>query len=284
MEPKILVFGEILFDIFNNKAEIGGAPFNFAAHFVSLGGKADLISAVGDDDLGKQALEEVEKRGIGQQFITENTFKTGYCQVTLDNGTPSYDLVLGVAYDYIETPAVTEEYDALYFGTLAQRGMDSRQSLYMLLGRPWKEVFYDVNVRAPHYSQGTIEKSIARATILKISREEASVLFPYTTPEEYCKKVLETYPNLKEVVLTLDKDGAMTYNRKSGAVYGPTPTGEVVSTVGAGDSFGACYLYHRLKGHPIKRCLEAANTLAGHVVSHLGAVPDLPEELKKQLQ
>ena len=50
--PSALCFGEILFDVFGDDRCIGGAPFNFAAHFAQLGGEAVMVSAVGDDELG----------------------------------------------------------------------------------------------------------------------------------------------------------------------------------------------------------------------------------------
>ena len=39
MQPSVLAFGEILFDVFDGQACIGGASFNFAAHFSRLGGE-----------------------------------------------------------------------------------------------------------------------------------------------------------------------------------------------------------------------------------------------------
>ena len=38
--PSALCFGEMLFDVFGDDRCIGGAPFNFAAHFAQLGGEA----------------------------------------------------------------------------------------------------------------------------------------------------------------------------------------------------------------------------------------------------
>ena len=48
--PSALCFGEILFDVFGDDRCIGGAPFNFAAHFAQLGGEAVMVSAVGAGD------------------------------------------------------------------------------------------------------------------------------------------------------------------------------------------------------------------------------------------
>ena len=40
MQPSVLAFGEILFDVFEGQSCIGGASFNFAAHFSKLGGQS----------------------------------------------------------------------------------------------------------------------------------------------------------------------------------------------------------------------------------------------------
>lgn len=54
---KLLSFGEVLWDIYPDKKCLGGAPLNFAAHFVKAGGEADIITAVGNDSLGAETLE-----------------------------------------------------------------------------------------------------------------------------------------------------------------------------------------------------------------------------------
>ena len=280
---RILVFGEILYDLFEEKAEIGGAPFNFAAHLASLGEQAVLVSAVGKDAMGMMAEKELEQRGIDARYVAKTDLPTGYCKVTFENGAPRYNLVTGVAYDHIPVPDLKEEYDALYFGTLSQRSEISKKTLFTLLDRQFNEIFLDVNVRKPFYTRELLEESIGKATVVKISREEAFVLLPYSAPEDYCKALLGRYPNLKQVVLTLDKDGSMVCDRAKGVFHSPKPSSKAISTVGAGDSFGACYLHHYLKGDSIERCLEAATALSDFVVTKLGAVPELPEELKQKI-
>ena len=43
---KALAFGEVLWDIYPENQYIGGAPFNFAAHFKKCGGEPHIITAV----------------------------------------------------------------------------------------------------------------------------------------------------------------------------------------------------------------------------------------------
>ena len=283
MAANILVFGEVLYDLFGEKAEIGGAPFNFAAHMASLGECVDFVSAVGDDELGSAALEELKKRKVGATYTAVLPKPTGFCKVTLLEGTPSYVLAQGVAYDYIPVPCLEAKYDALCFGTLAQRSDVSRNTLRMLLKGNYREVFCDINIRMPFYSDDIIEESIAGSTILKLSREEAPTILAYTDPEQCTAALLARFPSLRQIVLTLDKDGAAVRDREKGFFYAPKPAAKAVSTVGAGDAFGACYLHHLLKGEGIEESLAAATLLSDYVVTRLGAVPELPADLKDRI-
>ena len=53
----VLAFGEVLWDVYPDKKIIGGAPLNFAAHLARHGNSVSLLSAIGDDDDGVDAVE-----------------------------------------------------------------------------------------------------------------------------------------------------------------------------------------------------------------------------------
>lgn len=282
------VFGEILWDIFGDEKTIGGAPFNFAAHASRLGAEAELISAVGRDELGRAALERVRGFGIAADNVAVLDAPTGCCRVTLDDGLPSYDLVRGVAYDMIPPPAHARgRADAFYFGTLAARGEASQKTLFSLLDGgddAYREKFFDINIRQNYYTAELIDALMRRATILKISREEMGVLGSGSEPESVCGAIADKYPNLRLIVLTLDRDGALVYDAASGkSLRSPKPTSKAISTVGAGDSFSACFLVNYLSGAPLADCLSRAVALSDYVVTQLGAVPEYPASLLREI-
>ncbi len=279
---KLTAFGEILWDIFGEEKKIGGAPFNFGAHCAKLGMDVHIVSAVGDDALGNEAVANAQATGVDVSDIRTVPFETGYCKVTLNDGVPSYDLVKNVAYDNIPLPSSTcFTADAFYFGTLAQRNDASSITLKELLKGNYGEIFFDINIRQNYYNDEMIDFSLRSATVLKISREELHVLKLSGSYEEISKQLAEKYPNLKLIIITLDCDGAMVYDIKNGtSIYSEKPNTKVVSTVGAGDSFSACFLANYLAKKPLKECLTRASLLAGYVVTQLGAIPDYPEELK----
>ena len=120
---KILSFGEILWDVYTNKRCLGGAPLNFAAHAKRSGAESFLCSAVGNDELGKEARVEISRLGIDDRFLTTVVDRsTGKCIVTLnEKSVPKYDLLEDVAYDRIpfDERFKKAEFDEFALGTLA---------------------------------------------------------------------------------------------------------------------------------------------------------------------
>lgn len=273
---KILSFGEILWDVFGDEKTIGGAPFNFAAHAAKLGAESYLVSAVGLDDNGREALAEVGRMGIKRDYIAvDRRFATGVCNVTLENGKPAYELVRDTAYDHIPATCPSGSFDAVYMGTLAMRSPDSRRSFEKLLRcTDRKEVLFDVNFRADFYTRELVNSLMRETTILKLSDEEIG-FFGKSDSVQTCLKLSADYPKLKYICLTLGKDGAMVFNCRSHTVlFSDKPKGRVVSTVGAGDSFAAAFLVSLLSGMELGDCLDRAVMLSDYVVGQLGAVPE----------
>ena len=120
---KVLSFGEIIWDVYPDEKHLGGAPLNFAAHFVKQGGEAYMLSALGDDELGNEALNKLSLWKVNAEYVSVLSGKdTGKCLVTLDKqGVPTYNIVRDSAYDYIDCSSVFDGFDVLYFCTLALR-------------------------------------------------------------------------------------------------------------------------------------------------------------------
>lgn len=287
--PSVVSFGEVLWDLFPDSRVIGGAPFNFASHLSKLGAEVTFISAVGQDDLGEAAAEQIRKMGMADTCTTRLAeYPTGFCKVTLHNGTPSYDLKRDVAYDHIPFPAACpKKADALYCGTLASRMSDSFATLRRLLDEvEAKEVFFDVNIRGNDWSEELLNTVLPYTTVLKFSREESAVMAEALgiagadLCTAMCKELAKRYPRIKQILVTLDKDGSFVYLAAEDRIlYSPKPGSEAVSTVGAGDSFSACYVYNLLTGADTETCLARATALSDYVVTQLGAVPEYPAEL-----
>jgi len=295
---KALVFGEVLWDVFPEYKVLGGASMNFCAHFSKLGADGYLITAVGNDELGAEALESIKQLGLPDDYIAVNNEKeTGYVHVTLDeNHQPTYEIVEDVAYDNIKVSEADIKsindrcFEVLYFGTLAQRNSVSADTLKEITDKcRFKEIFCDINIRQSFYSKELIVQCFQKSTIIKINRDECELVKEMgiangNSIEEICADLCEKF-NLNVVIVTLDGDGAAAYSYSDKMLYSAerqpaTP----VSAVGAGDSFSGCFLYNYLSGVDLKACIERANTLGAYVVSSPEAIPDYTDELLAKIK
>jgi len=293
---KTLLFGEILWDIIDNKPYIGGAPFNLSAHLAKMGLESTLISSVGKDVLGRKALKEAEKRGINSSLISIHpNLPTGIVEVNLDErGHPTYMIKEDVAWDNIIidqdlTDGLTKtKWEIFCFGTLAQRTKENRE----LLGRimSWahpRHVFYDVNLRQNYYKKEWIEKSLCQSSIVKLNDREALIvselLFGETLKQEnFVNRISQDY-DLSIVCITHGKNGSsIYYNGKLEKI--PGINGPVADTVGGGDSYSAGFLFSYLCGTSIYEAAEFAEIVGNFVVSQSGAVPKYPKWLEKEIE
>ena len=91
----IIGIGEILWDVFPQGKVLGGAPANFAFHVSQLGLNGCAVSAIGDDELGKEILHVLDEKRLSTHIEKVN-YPTGTVQVTLSGkGIPQYEICEG---------------------------------------------------------------------------------------------------------------------------------------------------------------------------------------------
>ena len=126
LRTRVLVLGEVLWDVFPDSTRLGGAPLNFAAHAQRMGHRPSLISAVGEDDLGMRALQTIEGLGLNTDLLQRtNRFPTGTARVHLGpSGQTTFSIPRPSAYDAVnlsgEQIERIQEWSPqwFYFGTL----------------------------------------------------------------------------------------------------------------------------------------------------------------------
>ncbi len=284
---KIMAIGEIIFDIFNGEAEIGGAPLNFCAHCAMQGAESALVSATGKDEFAAEAINHLKKFGVATQFVAGNDYPTGKCIVTVSNGIPSYNVLRPVAYDKIEISddniESIKEYNAdiFAFGTLVQRDEVSRNAVKKILAEcEFSHVFCDVNLRPDCYDKESCLLCLENADILKISEEEEPILSQFglydsgETERETVKNICASFENIKLVLFTKGENGSLIYDAENDEFFDiPCAEAQVVSTVGAGDSYSAAFLCEYFRSGDILKSGRAGAELSAFVVSHREAVP-----------
>ena len=276
--PLIIGIGELLWDMLPTGKVVGGAPVNFVYHATKQGARGYAISAIGNDALGDELLNELDKNGINH-CLTRPDYPTGTVRVTLNNGVPSYNIVEDVAWDHIqpseESVALMQKADAVTFGTLAMRNKDSRKTIEMLLSvvPAGALKFFDINLRGKYYSKELILSLLSTANAFKINDEELTVLIPLLDlPEQgdiACLELIKRF-DLRYLVLTAGDKYSAVFT-PTGKSFLPTPKVQVVDTVGAGDSFSGAFVYSVLTGRSVREAHAAAVKTAAFVASRAGA-------------
>ncbi|MDE6299107.1 MAG: carbohydrate kinase [Muribaculaceae bacterium] len=290
MKDLVVGMGEALWDVLPEGRKIGGAPANFAYHVSQFGLPSCVVSAVGDDPLGDEILENFTSKGL-THLVKKVPYPTGTVQVELDQeGIPMYDIKENVAWDNIpfspELEEIAKNTKAVCFGSLAQRNVVSRETIAKFLdAMPKKEdslVVFDVNLRQGFYNKEILCDSMERCNILKINDEELVTVsrmfgYPGIDLQDKCWILLGKY-NLKMLILTCGVNGSYVFT-PGNVSFQPTPKVEVADTVGAGDSFTAAFIASILKGKSVPEAHSIAVRTSAFVCTKKGAMPVLPSEL-----
>lgn len=289
MNKIVVGMGEALWDVLPEGKKIGGAPANFAYHVSQFGLPSCVVSAIGDDALGKEIIENFTSKGL-DQLIAEVPYPTGTVQVEIDQtGIPLYDIKENVAWDNIpyteHLDALAKRTKAVCFGSLAQRNVVSRETINHFLDTMPKEddslIVFDVNLRQGFYNKEILCKSMQNCNILKINDEELITVsrmfgYPGIDLQDKCWILLGKY-NLKMLILTCGINGSYVFT-PGNVSFLPTPKVEVADTVGAGDSFTAAFIASILKGKSVTEAHTIAVKTSAFVCTQKGAMPILPPE------
>jgi fructokinase len=289
--PVIAALGEVLWDVFPDGAHFGGAPANFASHAASLGAEAWMVSAVGDDDLGRRAHDVLARHGVKTERVAiDPAHPTGQVLVTIDPaGVPTYQIAEDTAWGHIAWSdsllPLASRCDAVCFGSLGQRSEESRATIrhFLRSTRPGALRVFDVNLRQHFYSREVIEESLHHASVLKLNDDELPILAQFfeifgDTDRELLGQLTARF-DLSLIALTRGPRGSILH---AGGEFDecPAPPTDIVDTVGAGDAFTAVLVMGFLRELPLAEINRHANAVAAYVCSQPGATPELPRELR----
>lgn len=275
--PIILGIGEIVWDCLPGGRKLGGAPVNFAYHAQRLGADSYPVSAVGNDDLGRETLEICDSYGLRTNYLQKNDLPTSRVLVSLDaQGVPKFEILENVAWDSLKTSMALQDLaskaDAVCWGSLAQRSEPSRAAILKILDAvPEKAMkVFDINLRQHYYSKEIIEASLERANVLKLNEDELPVLLDLLDIKDI-PEVISRY-SLDYLIHTKGANGSEVYTKRGLVSSLDTPEVEVVDTVGAGDSFTAAFVMSILMGESTAKAHAKAVEVSALVCQVAGAI------------
>jgi fructokinase len=287
--PVVVGLGELLWDIFADSRRPGGAPANVAFQAQQLGCRGVVCSRVGRDALGDELVEFLAGQGLATDAIQRDpAHSTG--TVTVDTRRadhPSYIIHENVAWDHLALDdglrRLMSEAAAVCFGTLAQRSPESRNTIQRALTLVGRQclIVYDVNLRQHWYRREWVERSLAKADVVKLNVDEvkllADLLEPWPAePVPFARAIQERYA-VEVVCITRGANGCLLVGPDE-VVDLAGVTVDVVDAVGAGDAFTAALIYGRLHHWPLKAQAALANEVGALVAGRPGAMPPLGAE------
>ncbi|WP_316796070.1 carbohydrate kinase [Pedobacter agri] len=287
MKKTVVAIGEILWDVFPEGKKAGGSSMNVALNLHKQGINSQFISAIGDDENGKELIKFLASKSYPTNLIqTGNNLPTSTVEVKLDEQhQATYTIVEPVAWDAIELKeeailAVTNA-DALVYCSLTCRNEKSKKTILALLKQAKLKIF-DINLRPPFYTIDTLKELLNQADILKVNEHELVYLrdelsLSGNTDEQVLKQLSNNF-TIKIICLTVGEKGAYVLN--DGRLYHHKGYEvKVADTVGAGDSFLATFIASYLHGFPMDTVLDRACKVGAFVASQPGANPDYGDEV-----
>ena len=280
MPAEILCYGEVLWDALPAGLFLGGAPFNVACHLAGAGASVAMVSRVGVDRLGEEAMRRAVTFGVATDLIQiDPELPTGFVRATVDDaGEARYEILAPAAWDAIEATdellGRAQQAQCIVFGSLAQRQKVARATLE----RVWRSkalMVFDINLRPPHEDMDAIRKSLQRADVVKINRAELMKLggwYGLPKTERDATAALSAKFSCPVVCVTRGRDGAALWRDGEWTEH-PGFEVEVRDTVGAGDAFLAMMLTGLLAGSDSASILQNANLIGAYVATQFGAVP-----------
>lgn len=276
LPPRPVVFGEVLFDVFPDGAEVlGGAPFNVAWHLHAFGHSPLLVSRVGSDALGRAIHSAMQEWGMDTSGLqVDQSHPTGLVKVSLKGGEPTFDILAGRAYDHIDPAALPplERGPLLYHGSLAVREADSRMTLVHIKDHHAPKTFVDVNLRPPWWEKGQVLTLLEGAVWVKINAGELNALVPEVRDRFEQARLLQEQFGLETLYVTEGAAGAFARTPDGTIVrVAPSAKVQVIDAVGAGDAFASVLILGIFSGWSRQQTLDRAQEFASAIVGRRGA-------------
>ena len=301
-EPHLILgLGELLWDVMPAGERLGGAPANFAVMAGRLGNHAAVLSRIGRDARGRGAIEALDSMPVDVGRIqVDPVHATGHVSVALRDGQPEYVIHEPAAWDFLELSdewvRLAERADAVCFGSLAQRALDSRQTIQTLVAQTPSSCvrIFDVNLRPPYFSGEVLQESLELATVVKMNDGEVPEVLSLLGMSLEAElgpahlrvgavRLLDEFPTLQMVAVTRGAHGSLLVTREEWSEH-PGVRATVADTVGAGDAFTAAMAHYMLRGAGLATLNEAGNRWGSWVASQSGAMPPLPEAVLTDIE
>lgn len=268
---------------------VGGSPTNVAVAAARLGRRVALVTKIGDDDLGRYAINRLTEWGVDTSFVGHVAgAQTPLALAALTPPeSPTVIFYRGPAapdttLESSDVPTeVIREAGILWIsqGSLAQ-GTTPKACLDWMAMRPReRDTILDLDYRPSLWeSEGAAramaERAIARASIVVGNRDECDIAVGTSNPEDAAAALLEF--GVRLAIVKMGADGAL-FATPDQTLHVPARHIDVVCGLGAGDAFGGTLCHGLLSGWDLERIGRAANAAGALVSTRLTCADAMPD-------
>ena len=248
---KVVGIGETVIDfiIRNGKPEdmvCGGSCYNSMISIGRCGLEAAFVGETGDDKLGLRTKQTLEENGVSTEYLVMTPGKRSQLSLAFLNekNDAEYVFYKDHASDIFpqKRPSL-QKGDVLMFGSfyalnpLVHTQLSAFTSQAKQAGAT---IYYDINFRSSHLPDlpqisNALADNLAKATIVRGSDEDFQNIFGLSGKQDIYNNISPYCPNL---IITRGGRHISLLTRQFCKDYTVAPI-EVISTVGAGDSFNA---------------------------------------------
>lgn len=254
----------------------GGKGANQAVAAARLGGEVTFVARVGVDELGQKAVAAYKTEGIDTHYIVwDNEAPSGVALITVNEAGENTIAVAQGANKKLSPADIVA----------AEPAIEKADCLLVQLEIPLETVEAAVKLAVAHQVPVILNPAPAAplpADLLKLvdfltpNKTEAETLIgdsSSTRTVNLAHRLKEKF-NIKNIVVTLGKDGAMLINHQNRIVpaYRITP----VDTTGAGDAFNGGLAIALARGDSMIDAVKFANAVAALSTTRRGAQSSMP--------
>ena len=272
---KVVGIGETVYDIiFKNEQPVnatpGGSTYNSMISLGRAGIPSEFISETGDDRVGRLITQFLETNGVSAKNVCIHKGQKSALSLAFlnDQNDAQYVFYKDHAKDKLDFnyPDIHEN-DIVLFGSYYAINPVVRSQVKEFLeyarGRG-AILYYDINFRASHKHEANalfahVYENLKLAHIVRASDEDCAVLFEQSDVDDIYENIIKKHTN--HFIQTKGANPAELRSLNGLKRQYPVQPVQTVSTVGAGDSFNAGFIYGLIRYNILSEHLQDGLTI-----------------------
>lgn len=272
------------------RSGLGGSAANTAAGICRFGGKADLVTCVSDDSVGRYCTNQLDHYGVGRAHVRAVGGEFRNSLAVYETRVEQHQSVIyrNGAADFEMNIEDVETLDYSAYGALITAGTvfaadPSRAAAFHafdLARKAGLPIIFDIDYRpyswpSPQVAQDVLSRAGALSDMVVGNDEEFGFMAGDIAKGQ--EKAQELSQNSAGIVIyKMGEKGAVTYAAQNVITTGIYPVTALKPT-GAGDSFMAGLMAAIAAGFSLEDAIHRGSACAAIVVGKPGCAPALPD-------